>query len=755
MELTKEQQAAVSHQLAHARVVAVAGAGKTATLTHYIAARLAAPGPGEMLILMYNRAVQQAFAQRLRLVCGQHLALPQVRTFHALGLHIYKRLISDGWLSARHLQPLSEVVIEMQLKQLLQGSSKAHNLIETPEQLQEWVELCRQFIVLVKSDIEPAEEALRKLAPSSGGDAVLLEVFNAFESWRQQHHAITYDDMLYDPAQVFLHQPQSRKAFADVFDEILVDEYQDINPIQHFILQVVAGSRAQVMVIGDPDQTIYEFRGSSPQFITRYFARDFEAPETYCLTRTFRFGHALALCANQLISRNSVREPILTISADNTPQSKVHLAQCDNHGTKIVKTIALLNSKGGPYSGMAVLCRLWSYARPVELELMAQGIPYRIEGEQSILQCAEIRPFLHALDLISGEFVQRTVEHRQRDLFDLLTIPSLKIPHVLLRRICATWARTITSSTLTSSQSFIKALPTGLKPYQQRTLEVVASALRQLSDELPCATALRNYSSVLDIVKRLRESALNPERGQEQARTVTAFLQFVAATPAQSAAELRSFLEQMQNSQPTDTDAVTLTTIHRSKGLEWPVVFLPNVAEGHLPCGPSGGRQRLENERCRIESERRLMYVAITRAQKQLFITVPTNASNASVSRFVKEMNIPLSQAIAKAIYQQQATVAVEQEPGPIVNEYLNKLNIPLGVQVLPAAHSPAAGLAPAPSSSTWCIGDRVQHTVLGLGNIRALDDGRIHIQFDDGKMRVFHGDLALPHLALTQAGEP
>lgn len=749
MNLTAEQQAAVAHSGGHARIVAVAGAGKTATLTHYLARRTAASS-APILVLMYNRAAQLAFTARLSSVCRAGKVTPQVRTFHALGLSMYKRLIGAGLMPPSQLNPLSDAVVDLQIKQLLQRSNKARTLVETAEQLQDWTDQCRQFIALVKSEVEPAQAVAARLSLRSGGEALLLAVFTAFEQWRKEHRKITYDDMLYDPVQTLMQQPASAALFTDAFNEILVDEYQDVNPIQHFLLRQLAGSRARVTVIGDPDQTIYEFRGSSPHFITSYFARDFKSSATYCLTRTFRFGHCLALCANQLISRNKSREPLLTISADGTPQTRVSIAHCDNHGGKVADAIAALNSKGGAYGAMAVLCRLWSYIRPVELELMARAIPYRIEGEQSILHCPEIRPFLHALDLLSGEFRTHGSEQRQQLLFELLTSPSLKIPHALLRKVCARWALTILDAPL--RRSFLQALPAGLSPYQQRTFDAVAAALNQLQNQKPAAAALQDYATVLDVAERLRESAANPEKGQEQARTVTAFLQFLTSVPAQTAAQLAAFLASMltqtqSGPAPTAQGAVTLTTVHRSKGLEWPVVFLANIAEGHLPCSTTGRGARAEDERAHIESERRLMYVAITRAQKQLFITAPKTAG--VVSRFIAEMNIPLSQQIGRALYQKLDQVQLAQNPSHDVHTYLGHLERTpeLVVNIDPAADTTTSSAG----SGKWSVGDRVQHAILGPGHIRALDEQRIHIQFDDGRTRAFVGDLALPHLSYAE----
>lgn len=738
MQLTDEQQQAVKHNSGHARIVAVAGAGKTATLTQYLAKRL---GDGadarHLLILMYNRAAQQSFAQRLRMLCPTP-TLPRVRTFHALGLNIYQRLITLGHLPATELSPLPDSAVELQLKQLLQTHTQ-----DSGQVLQDWVSLAKQVVQWLKADLQEPSVAFAKLnLPSEHG--FLLDVFREFERWRRARQRITYDDMLYDPAQVFQQDPNSREAFSNQLDEILVDEYQDINPVQHFLLQVLSGSRAKVMVIGDPDQTIYEFRGSSPQFITKTFKEDFNDPITYCLTQTFRFGHSLALAANHLISHNQTREPILTISAASTPTTRIHLAKTDDHGHKIVTAIGQLRARGAAYQGMAVLCRLWSYARPVELQLLARGIPYRIDGEQSILQCNEIRPLLHGLHLLAGTFFTWDTNTKNQALFEILTLPSLKIAHPVIRDIAREWANTIQPGRI--GRSFKKALPSNLNAYQKRALTQQAKALETLDSKLSCAYKLQGYARKSEYQKRLKDSALNQGRGQEQAGTVNAFLAFLLSLKIEAATDILDYLNQIQGSQNnTALDAVTLTTIHRSKGLEWPAVFLPNLAEDHLPC--FGPNERIDEHS--IESERRLMYVALTRAQKQLFITIPDTQKDASltVSRFIAEMNLDVSQAVGQAIERGDSHLTLPHTESPLVQQYLANLKARLEVQFCPPAPLVHSNNSAVPRPSSWSVGARVRHSVLGIGRILALDEQRLHIQFDNGQTRIFVSDLALPHL--------
>lgn len=732
--LTDEQDAAAHHSGGHSRIIAVAGAGKTATLTHYLRNRIhAGAAPERLLVLMYNRAAQQNFHQRLQGMLPS-TQLPSVRTFHALGLRLYQRLIQAGHLAPSALTPMTAAAVEIKLKQLLHP----HATGEAGETVQEWLELATALLQQAKSEISDLETRIPILAEAYGL-TFLADVLGQFESWRRNQGLITFDDMIYDPVQAFIHNPAARELVADRMDEILVDEYQDVNPVQHYLLRVLAGTRAQVMVIGDPDQTIYEFRGSSPEFITRSFLSDFPAPTTYCLSQTFRFGHSLALMANHLISHNREREPILTISAASTPFTRIQTAQTSDPGARIARTIQRLRQAGGSGNAMAVLCRLWSYIRPVELELLARGIPYRIEGEQSILQCREIKPFWHCLDLLSGAFFQRPVEHKETALFDILTTPSGKIPHAILHRIAAAWALRITATSI--AKSLLAVLPADLSPFQRRNLQQLADALSTLAKPRDCAHALLAYAQSLDYQKRLQNSALNPTHGQEQAGTVAAFLRFLGHLQIPDAGDLLAYLTQMQchQQEETQTDAVTLTTVHRAKGLEWPVVFLPNLAEGHMPY--LSGRE--EEPLRALESERRLLYVALTRAQKQLFITLPDPLDDPSVrvSRFVGEMCIDLSCAVGRAITEGTSQLQLPTAPGDIVQRYLAAVKNPLTITVTEPA--------PPTEPPTWHVGQKVRHSILGAGEIQIQDAHRLHIRFTDGKVRVFASDLATPHLTL------
>ena len=234
-QLTPQQAQVIAHQQGHAKVVAVAGAGKTTTLTHFIAARLSeGVSPRRLLVLMYNRAAREDFEAKLgRLLPRQ--ALPEVRTFHSLGLRIYQRLIAQGVLPPFQGKPLSDGEMEPIVWRLLQQLADDDTRQEILSQRKKWVEPALAFIDLVKSGLQPPAEVFEALElPDSC--KIFIDLFDLFEDWRRQQRRISYSDMLYDPVMAFIYQPEIAAQFGGHMQWILVDEYQDINAIQQHLL---------------------------------------------------------------------------------------------------------------------------------------------------------------------------------------------------------------------------------------------------------------------------------------------------------------------------------------------------------------------------------------------------------------------------------------------------------------------------------------------------------------------------------------
>ncbi|MEK9766632.1 MAG: ATP-dependent helicase, partial [Thalassolituus sp.] len=455
-QLTQEQQAVVAHKQGHARVIAVAGAGKTSTLTHFIQARLHEGVPARrMLVLMYNKAAQEDFRARLSgLVSGS--ALPDVRTFHSLGLRIYQSLIQQGALPAYESKILSDGEIEGIVWRLLQEIADDDTRQDILSQRRKWVEPAVAFIDLVKAGLSPAADVYEQQDYPSACK-IFVELFYRFEDWRRQQRRISYSDMIYDPVMCFRAHPEVADRFAGHMQWILVDEYQDINEVQQSLLRTLHGGRGSVMVIGDPDQTIYEFRGSCPEFIVSRFSQEFGEVTTYQLPHTFRYGHRLSLLANQLIHHNREREPVTGLSHSSTPKTRVALHTAANEAALTLK-IVQDELERRDASDIAIIHRVWALCVPIELALLKANVPYQLDHSQSVLERWELRIFWLLLEIASGSFAERTQSKREESWLHILTTPFPKIRRAELEQI----ARRVSAATDHFGEALIAASPDGI-----------------------------------------------------------------------------------------------------------------------------------------------------------------------------------------------------------------------------------------------------------------------------------------------------
>ena len=678
--LTPEQLSIVHHQQGHARVIAVAGAGKTTTLVHFIQQRLlAGSNPKRMLVLMYNKAAQTDFQIKLQTVIRQpdaisgfqyHGPLPDVRTFHALGFKIYHRLISEGHLPGIQQDLIGAGEMDGVVWRLLQQVASSQGFEETRQdilsQRKKWVEPAVAFIDLVKSDLlSPAEMFEESELPHQC--QIFIETFERFEQWRKEHNRITFSDMLYDPCMLFKQRPEIAEQFSGHMEWILVDEYQDVNGIQQFLLQVLYGNggyrgNGQVMVIGDADQTIYEFRGSKPEYITKEFEKAFSSPvqldgteithTSYQLPHTFRYGHKLSLLANQVIGENQDREDVLCLSHPSTPNTRIHLKHSSDYSHEVLKLLNELAEKR-PLEDVAILNRLWGISAPIELALLQADMPYQLDHSQTVLDRFELEVFWILFEIASDNFKQRNRRQRKAAWLTLLTQPFPKVKRALLEDM----AENISQHDSDLSQALWDAIPKDISKWQRQQLEdrgQVIEAAEMASTELPESNiasrlegqseALENkpnpshtkkrelkawqlaqqYINATDLYEGIKDSAFSAQQIEDRSETIKAFVSFLRVTnkPAnQIYAYLQELKQRHQNKQNT---GVRITSIHKAKGLEWPVVIIPALSARYYPYEAEGTFTTKSSE----ESERRLFYVAMTRAKEDLYLIAPPAWNN-------------------------------------------------------------------------------------------------------------------------------
>lgn len=764
--LTPQQQQVIAHREGHARVVAVAGAGKTTTLTHFIGARLAEGlNPRRMLVLMYNRSAREDFERKLVQLLPRQ-PLPEVRTFHSLGLRIYQRLIAQGVLPPFQGKPLSDGEAEPVVWRLLQQLADDDTKQDILSQRKKWVEPALGFIDLVKAGLQsPAEvfEALELPAQCR----IFVDLFDQFEDWRRQQRRISYADMLYDPVMAFVYQPEVAAQFGGHMQWILVDEYQDINEIQQKLLDVLHGGRGSVMVIGDPDQTIYEFRGSRPEFIVSGFHGRMGQVTDYQLPHTFRYGHELSLLANHLISHNKERDDVLCLSHAGTPGTRIKLHEAHHEPAFILK---LIQSEMEQHAAeeIAVINRLWALCAPIELGLLQAGIPYQLHNSQSVLDRYELQIFWLLLEIAAGVFAGRTVAQKVDAWLTILTTPYPKIKRSVLEDI----ARRAALAESDFGAALAAAIPSELSKWQRQQLDARAEIIADAEHiAQPAYRILHNYVQQTELEDGIADSAFSAQQVEDKLQTIRAFVRFMRESEKNSR-EAYGYLQELKAQRLRQREegqtGVHLTSIHKSKGLEWPVVIIPGLNAHYYPYSPEGEFTTPASE----ESERRLLYVAMTRARHQLHLMAPAiekkdkKHSNALQwqSRFRQEMQAQRSAAIGRALQEGQAQVEVDPLGGALpvwLDRYFTQLGLTLRLTMAAMPATARSGYADSgryPAKPDSFIIDRKQHAPvparrirhesLGAGTVMAEDDRYLKVRFDgEAQARTLDKEKALPYI--------
>ncbi|MEX2962111.1 ATP-dependent helicase [Microbulbifer sp. TYP-18] len=732
--LTEEQQAIANHPGGHAKIIAVAGSGKTTALLHYVKNRL---GKGtaakHMLVLMYNRSAREDFEQRLgQLIDGP---VPAVQTFHSLGYRLYRRMIARGQIAQANLTPLSQSSVQLQIWKAIEQCAPPAELDDIRARKQAEMEAAEWFIDYTKTMLSGDLSAFQELGL---GDEHLyfLKVFRAFEQWRHSQRAVTYADLIYDPALLLSLCPDIAEQYGGFYQDILVDEYQDINEVQHFLLRVLHGKSANVIAIGDPDQTIYEWRGSKPAYLLRHFDGDFPPSNIYHLSRTFRYGHSLSLAANHFIQNNRERADILCVSASDETSTNIELVGTDREVAWLTDHLRRRQKKGLPLSSVAILVRLWSVAAPIELALLAGGIPYRSANRNTVLSRRELRALFWSLNIASGRFTQLAPQRRQQGLYEWLTAPHTRIAKKILEPLCAQlahldedWGRHLMGS-----------LPKSLSRAQAKRLRQRARLLTEIEQWRGLAgELLRRHMGELDYLNGIAADSFTRQQGEERRQTALAFqcyLDGLRQSPADALAHLQELQQQHLDGVQTSTDAVLITTMHQAKGLEWDQVIIPSLTQHNMPYLP----QRDLSTPTKVESERRLMYVAMTRARCQLYLLAPTLKAQESDGRerpspFIEEMHLPLCGLIEEGLRSRPRQLHSPHPVTSLVLRYLDACDYSPGIHAPPPAQR-----RPAP-------GEGIRHHKLGHGRVLKWEDQRVEILFSDRKIRRFDWQALSRHL--------
>lgn len=728
-QLTHEQRAVVEHESGHARVAAVAGAGKTTTMVARVLHLLARGTPPErILVLMFNRSAREDFQARLAAMASPGQALPDVRTFHSLGHRLTRSLTRWGALSPRQL-----LTADWQVERLLRQATLLA-LAEDPDAREtaleaERLEALANFCALVKAEMV-APAALYARLDFGEATEHFPVTFAYAERLLADQGLMGFADLLYRPLLALEGDARLHARVQGFLDQVIIDEYQDINVAQQRLLAVLAGRDAEVMAVGDANQCIYEWRGAHPETMLQRFTETFGEARDYPLSTTFRHGHALALAANHAIEANQRRPDQLCLAAPDNPATRLAVGQ--GAGT-LLETLAHWQSEGRRLDEAAVLVRSWALSVPLQLALLRAGVPFRLAREDR---------FVFRLPLVQAlaGYLQLALDAgRLRDPEQLQLLLSQPTSFVARERLAALAERLAETQHWPERHDAVLA---GIKPFQRRTLKrrwALLCELPRLAAWSP-SRLLQHVVEAVEAEKVLKRAAARRDKGEEDVRLLDVLIEEAVQLGTDTAA----FIELLRRPVENRADGMLITTVHGAKGLEWPLVLLAGTNEEDFPHYSRDNPLSAQ----RLEEERRLFYVAITRARERL-VMVHDGGSHRP-SRFIAETAwedcLAVGACLAGSPDDGYATPLAVSSPD-LVGRYLSAFGSALPVTAAaPEGISERVAEGRMPGGN-FRVGQRLRHAVFGEGKVGLVEGDPanpvIEVHFDHAGRRRLIASLA------------
>ena len=580
-KLNTQQQKAVESIAGPLLVLAGAGAGKTRVIAERIRAIIRRGAePQAILAITFTNKAAAEMRSRTRLAVGQVGSGPFVSTFHSLGLTLIKENAT------------------------LLGYKRSPAIYDRADSLRE---MKRALKAAGAEDIEP--RVALSVASRNKGEGVTAEEYAAAAvSWRDKHiaqawglyeaalreeGALDFDDLLLRAVQLLEKHPEVREHCQKRWRYLHVDEYQDTNRIQARLAELLVGPEKNICVVGDIDQTIYGWRGAQIENMLQ-FEKKFGA-EVVVLEENYRSTKAILAAANQLIANNANRpeKNLFTKNADGEPLSLYIAGDGADEALFVARKIQELLDAGRSPQDFAVLYRANFQSRAVEEKLLDARIPYQVLGTR-FFERKEVK------DILS--YVRAAVSENILDVGRVIdTLPGVG---------------KVTKLKILSGQ---ESTLTGKMRERVAAMRTLLATIRAGAADTPPSKLLRMVIAESEIEKELKEDKLE---GQERLENLAELVSLATRYDGIPAPEgLEKFLESAalasdQDELREEKDQVRLMTVHAAKGLEFPYVFIIGLEEGLFPY-----EREDDNKKDSLEEERRLMYVALTRAQKKLYLS--------------------------------------------------------------------------------------------------------------------------------------
>ena len=675
-------------------ILAGAGSGKTNVLVHRIAYLIEEcnVSPYHILAITFTNKAANEMRDRIIDMIGERGSRIWARTFHSACLQILRFEVEHTDLKENFgIYDTSDQLSIV--KRILKQRNIDADVLKPSSVL--------NGISKIKNKFFDLNEGLKRVAEAGSLPEIVIDVIEEYQATLQDNNAIDFDDILCLVVKLFKTHPDILEQYQERFQYIMVDEYQDTNKIQYELIHLLAAKYENICVVGDDDQSIYEWRGADVQNILS-FEKDHENAKIIKLEENYRSTKKILHLANAVIANNETRKEKALWTQNEEGEPIVYYEADDDRdeGHFIVRQIKdIMNKSNYSYGDFAVLIRTSSQFRSLEEVFLKNGVPYRIYGGIKFFQHKEIKDILAYLSVLANpndsvnmkriinipkrgigeqtwnKILDFKMEHQPLSLVDVLTAPELKTS-AKVKNALKSFSEFIENGRVVASEQ-------EMEPLLNYVIKE-SGYVNYLYDSDPVAADLTmdNIEEFLSIAKEFDLREMDYED-----RNLSGFLEEIA---------LYTDLDQSAEG----LDSVSLMTMHSSKGLEFPVVFVAGFEENLFP------HIRAKEEKG-LEEERRLCYVAFTRAEDMLFITraekrmIHGRFMYNQPSEFVDELDERYYTNVSKKRYFKNEVTATRKKPA-----------------VAPAAFN---------------VGDKVKHSSWGDGVVVAVDsddDTKITVAF-------------------------
>ena len=671
LQLNPNQQKAVNHIKGPMLVLAGAGSGKTKVLTNRIANLIEnGVSPYNILAITFTNKAAKEMKDRVVNLIGDSANNIQISTFHSLGVKMLKENYTLLGYERNFTIIDSDDALTI-IKKIMKDLNMNKEYYNPRE---------------IRNKISSAKNEMMDIDKFSKieFDHKIVEVYKIYQKKLKQGNSVDFDDLLILPIKLFKNYPNILNDYQERYKYILIDEYQDTNEAQYTFSRLLSSKYRNIFVVGDNDQAIYAFRGANYKNILN-FEKDYPECETILLEENYRSTKNILNAANSVIKNNRERKD-KNLWSNNEEGDKIKYKKVSNEKEEasfVVEEIKTLLSKGVKEEDIAVLYRTNAQSRTIEEEMLKKNIKYRVVGSFYFYNRKEIKDLLCYLRLISN--------HKD-------DVSLLRIINTPKRGIGEKTIENLINTAESSNTSIYEAITSGKELVFKNLIEELTQDSQSLSLTELVDTILEKSGIKKELTNsKLLEDEIRLENLNEF-KGVTKNYEEEYGT-----ANLEEFLEEISlvsdiTEHQNSSSRVSLMTVHSVKGLEFDYVFIIGMEEGIFPHYNAIN----DGSNSAIEEERRLCYVAITRAKKKLYITSADtrmlfgNTSRNLPSRFINEID--------------KEYIEIDG------NKLLNKIGINIKKKI--------------DKNIEYAVGEHIMHTDFGEGVIISVDKSILTVAF-------------------------